>query len=168
MNRADRLYLFITGFLVIAAIAGGLTLALEHRKSQPMELALCQVEPPQQSGQLYIGGAVANPGVYTLRANDTIQAVLLSAGIEPGADFSQMKLHVPREGESELPQRIDINRAHPWLLQALPGIGEARAQAIVAYRTEQGPFRRIEDLLGVSGIGPATFDNLKDYITVSD
>jgi competence protein ComEA len=38
----------------------------------------------------------------------------------------------------------------------------------VGYRSEHGPFRRTEDLLKVSGIGPATFDRIKDYITVSD
>lgn len=168
MSRADRFYLFITGFLVIAAIAGGVVLATEHRRSQPLEMSLCQVEPPQLSGQLYIGGAVANPGIYPLREDDTIQALLLDAGVEPDADLSHIELHIPREGEAEMPQRIDINRAQPWLLEALPGIGEVRAQAIVGYRSEHGPFRRTEDLLKVSGIGPATFDRIKDYITVSD
>ena len=56
----------------------------------------------------------------------------------------------------------------PWLLEALPGIGETRAQAIVDYRNENGPFKRIEDLLQVKGIGEGTLDKIKDYITVSD
>ena len=54
------------------------------------------------------------------------------------------------------------------MLEALPGIGELLAQRIVDYRSENGPFRRIEDLLKVSGIAPATFEKIKDYITVSD
>ena len=168
MSRADRFYLFITVFLVIAAIAGGVTLAVQHSRSQPVEIVLSQTEPPEQSGELYIGGAVANPGIYSLKEGDTLQTLLSDAGIEPDADLSHIELYIPREGEEQSPQKIDINRAEPWLLEALAGIGETRAQAIVDYRSENGPFRRIEDLLKVSGIGSATFEKIKDYITVSD
>lgn len=168
MSRADRFYLFITVFLLVAAIAGGIMLAVQHSRSQPVEIVLSQTEPPEQSGELYIGGAVANPGIYPLREDDTMLALLLDAGVEPDADFSHIELYIPREGEEQAPQKIDINRAEPWLLEALPGIGEVKAQAIVGYRNEHGPFKRIEDLLKVSGIGPATFEKIKDFITVSD
>ena len=168
MSRADRFYLFVTVFLFIAAIAGGVMLAVQHSRSQPLEIVLSQTEPPKLSGELYIGGAVANPGIYSLREDDTMLALLLDAGIEPNADLSHIELYIPREGEAELPQKIDINRAEPWLLEALPGIGEVLAQRIADYRSENGPFRIIEDLLKVSGIGPATFENIKDFITVSD
>ena len=168
MSRADRFYLFVTVFLVIAAIAGGVTLAVQHSRSQPVEIVLSQTEPPELSGELYIGGAVANPGIYALREGDTLQTLLSDAGIEPDADLSHIELYIPREGAAELPQKIDINRAEPWLLEALPGIGEVLAQRIVDYRSENGPFRRIEDLLKVSGIGAATFEKIKDFITVSD
>ena len=57
---------------------------------------------------------------------------------------------------------------YSWVLEALPGIGEVLAQGIVDYRSENGPFKRIEDLLKVSGIGSGTFERIKDYITVSD
>jgi len=168
MSRADRFYLFVTVFLAIAAIAGGVMLAVQHSRSQPVEIVLSQTEPPELSGELYIGGAVANPGIYPLRDDDTIEAFLLDAGVEPDADLSHIELYIPREGEEQSPQKIDINRAEPWLLEALPRIGETRAQDIVDYRDDNGPFKRIEDLLKVSGIGEATFENIKDYITVSD
>ena len=168
MSRADRFYLFVTVFLVIAAIAGGVTLAVQHSRSQPVEIVLSQTEPPEQSGEIYIGGAVANPGIYPWREDDTVLALLLDAGVEPDADLSHIELYIPREGEDQSPQKIDINRAEPWLLEALPGIGEVIAQRIADYRSENGPFRRIEDLLKVSGISPATFENIKDCITVSD
>ena len=168
MSRTDRFYLFITVFLLVAAIAGGIMLAVQHSRSQPVEIVLSQTEPPEQSGELYIGGAVANPGIYPWQEGDTIQALLLDASVEPDADLSHIEIYVPREGEEQSPQKINITRAEPWLLQALPGIGEVKAQAIVGYRNEHGPFKRIEDLLKVSGIGPATFEKLKDYITVSD
>jgi len=168
MSRVDRFYLFVTVFLVIAAIAGGVTLAVQHSRSQPVEIVLSQTEPPEPSGEVYIGGAVANPGIYSLKEGDTLQTLLSDAGIEPDADLSHIELCVPREGEEQSPQKIDINRAELWLLEALPGIGEVLAQRIADYRSENGPFRRIEDLLKVSGIGPATFEQIRDYITVSD
>jgi len=168
MSRADRFYLFATVFLVIAAIAGGVMLAVQHSQNQPVEIVLSQTEPPELSGELYIGGAVANPGIYPLKEGDTLQTLLSDAGIEPDADLSHIELYIPRKGEEQSLQKIDINRAEPWLLEALPGIGEVTAQAIVDYRSENGLFRRIEDLLKVSGIGEATFEKIKDYITVSD
>jgi len=168
MGRADRLYLFVTIFLVIAVVVGGVMLAVKHSRSQPVEIVLSQTMPPQKSGELCIGGAVANPGIYSLREDDTLQTLLAHAGVEPDADLSHIKIYIPREGEANLPQKIDINRAEPWLLEALPGIGEARAQDIVDYRIENGPFKRIEDLLQVKGIGEGTFEKMKDYITVSD
>jgi competence protein ComEA len=168
MSRADRLYLFITVFLLIAAIAGGVMLAVQHSRNQPVEIVLSQTEPPEQSGELYIGGAVANPGIYPWQEGDTIQALLLDTGIEPDADLSHIEIYVPREGEEQSPQKIDINRTEPWLLEALPGIGGVLAQRIVDYRSENGPFRTIEDLLKVSGIGEGTFEKIKDFITVSD
>ena len=168
MSRADRLYLFVTVFLAIAAIAGGIMLAVQHSSNQPVEIVLSQTEPPAQGGELYIDGAVANPGIYPLKEGDTLQTLLSDAAVEPDADLSHIELYIPREGEDQSPQKIDINRAEPWLLEALPGIGEVLAQRIVDYRSENGPFRRIEDLFQVSGIGEATFENIKDFITVSD
>ena len=168
MSRADRFYLFATIFLVIAAVVGGVMLAVQRSQSQPVEIVLSQTEPPELSGELYIDGAVANPGIYSLEEGDTLQTLLSDVGVEPGADLSHIELYIPREGEVQSLQKIDINRAEPWLLEALPGIGEVLAQRIVDYRSENGLFQRIEDLLKVSGIGEATFEKIKDFITVSD
>jgi competence protein ComEA len=170
MSRADRVYLFITVFLLIAAIAGGTMLGLERSRNQPVQIILSQTQPPQQNGEVYIGGTVANPGIYPWKEDDTLQALLSAAGVEPDADLSRIQIHVPQEQEGEVQsfQKININRAEPWLLEALPSIGEVTAQAIVNYRTENGPFQRIEDLLKVKGIGEGTFDKIKDLITVSD
>ncbi len=168
MSHADRFYLFITVFLVIAVIAGGVTLAVKRSKSQPAEITLSHTAPPEQTGKIYIGGAVSNPGIYSFVEGDTIQALLSDAGIEPDADLNCIKIYIPQEGEKQFPQKIDINRAEPWLLEALPRIGETRAQAIADYRNENGPFKRIEGLLQVKGIGEGIFDKIKDYVTVSD
>ncbi|WP_181592969.1 helix-hairpin-helix domain-containing protein [Paenibacillus sp. YN15] len=62
---------------------------------------------------------------------------------------------------------IDINTASASRLDELPGIGPGKAQAIVAYRQANGPFRTPEELKKVKGIGQKTYDGLKDRITAS-
>ena len=57
--------------------------------------------------------------------------------------------------------------AAPEDLERLPGIGPAKAEAIAAYRTEHGPFRTVDQLMEVSGIGEATLEALRPYITAS-
>jgi competence protein ComEA len=168
MSRASRFYLSITILLAVAAIAGGVTLGLRHHQNQPVEIILSPTDLPEQSCELYISGAVANPGIYTLREGDTLVALLSAAGLEPNADLERIEIYVPGETQEQPPQKIDINRAEPWLLEALPGIGAVTAQNIVDYRAQNGPFRTTEETLQVSGIGPATFEKIRDYITVSD
>jgi len=65
-------------------------------------------------------------------------------------------------------EKVDINTADAETLRKLPGIGIKRAEDIVAYREEHGPFRIIEELTNVKGIGEGTLAGLIDYITVSE
>jgi competence protein ComEA len=62
--------------------------------------------------------------------------------------------------------KVPINVAPAAQLETLPGIGPSRAAAIVAYRSEHGPFESLEELLEVKGIGRKTLDNLRDLITL--
>lgn len=66
------------------------------------------------------------------------------------------------------PGRVNLNTAGLPELTALPGIGEAKAEAILAYRAENGPFESVEALEGVNGIGPKIIDGLRDYVTIGD
>ena len=168
MNQADRFYIFITVFLIIALAVGGVMLLTNRNKIQPVELVLSQAALPQQGGEVYIGGAVVNPGIYSLIEGETIQALLSDVGLEPDADLNHIAIYIPEEGEGQSPQKVDINRAEEWLLKAVPGIGATRADAIVKYRNENGEFKRVEDLLQVKGIGQGTLDGIKDYITVTN
>ena len=61
---------------------------------------------------------------------------------------------------------ISLNDATVADLIKLPGIGEAKANDIIAYRNEHGPFENIEDLKNVSGIGENLFAKIKDYLTI--
>jgi competence protein ComEA len=61
---------------------------------------------------------------------------------------------------------VDINAASATELQTLPGIGEAKAAAIVAYREEHGAYNAPEDLLQVKGIGESLLRKIRPYVTV--
>ncbi len=63
---------------------------------------------------------------------------------------------------------LNLNTATETELAALPGIGPSKAAAIVAWRNENGPFARVEDLLKVDGVGPATLVTLRDRVTVPE
>jgi competence protein ComEA len=64
----------------------------------------------------------------------------------------------------EADRLVDLNRATAVELEALPGIGPALAERIVAWRTRNGRFRTLEDLIEVRGIGPATLERLRPYL----
>ncbi|MBK7451727.1 MAG: helix-hairpin-helix domain-containing protein [Anaerolineales bacterium] len=60
---------------------------------------------------------------------------------------------------------VNINTASAEELDNLPGIGPTIAQRIVEYREANGSFQTIDDLMNVSGIGPSTFENIKELIS---
>lgn len=62
--------------------------------------------------------------------------------------------------------KVDINSAGPEVLEALPGIGPALAARIIKYRQTHGPFRRIEDIQEVPGIGPSKFQEMRERLAV--
>ena len=61
---------------------------------------------------------------------------------------------------------ININSATQSDLEKLPGIGSSTAEKIIDYRTKNGKFKKIEDLMNISGIGESKFNNIKDYISI--
>ena len=85
--------------------------------------------------------------------------------------YSPAKNAVPEQSdaatEDTVPAgKIDINQATAEDFAMLNGIGSVIAERIVAYRTENGPFKTIEDIKNVTGIGDVRFNQIKDYITV--
>lgn len=68
--------------------------------------------------------------------------------------------------EQEVIGKVNINEADMNILQTLNGIGEVKAKAIIDYRDKNGPFKQIEDLKKVSGIGDSVYEKIKDNITV--
>jgi competence protein ComEA len=153
--------------LVIMIITGSVVVWLKSSHSQAIEISLA---PGQEiEGEILVGGEVNNPGIYPIFANDNIEDIIRAAGgLKEGADLSRVELTICEVNEGEAPQKININRAEAWLLEALPGVGEARAQAIIGYRLQNGPFRDINELMKVPGFGDINFDKVKDLITVND
>jgi len=76
-------------------------------------------------------------------------------------------LDVQRDPARRLDYRIDINRADRVRWQNLPGVGEVLARRIVAHRAEHGPFRSIDDLQAVRGVGPKLTERLRPYLYVT-
>jgi len=152
--------------LIAIIVTGSMVIWSKSSRSQPIAISIDRGQ--KLAGEIYIGGAVNNPGFYPLRTDDRITNLIQAAGgTSDNADFNQVRLYVPHSAE-ELPQQIDINRAEAWLLQTLPGIGEVRTQAIIAYRQQNGRFHNTAELLKVAGIGTATYENIKHLITVAD
>ncbi|MCD8323654.1 MAG: helix-hairpin-helix domain-containing protein [Clostridiales bacterium] len=139
---------------------------------------------------VYICGAVEAPGVYELQSTDRIcQLVEMAGGLTQDADARSVNLaqtvedgemiYIPTVDEaaetgtaetetSVSPDdgRVNINTASVTELTALSGIGDAKAAAIVAYREEHGAFQSVEEIMQVSGIAQATYDRIKDEITI--
>ena len=135
-----------------------------------------------------VAGWVRHPGVYEFAGGArVIDAIEAAGGARPGAQLESLNLAAPlvdgtqilvvREG-SEAPAPagasggvaagglINVNTASASELEALPGVGEVIAQAIVDHRTENGPFTSVDQLLDVSGIGDATLEDIRELVTV--
>ncbi|MFC2002550.1 helix-hairpin-helix domain-containing protein [Chloroflexota bacterium] len=166
-NSFNKYWALITFLLIVIIALGSIAVWSRSRGSQPIEISIPQVQELQ--GEIYIGGAVNNPGFSPLRRADNIESLIQAAGgTTSSGDLSQVKLYIPSPGEGEQPQKVDINQAEAWLLMALPGIGEARAEAIVDYRRRNGPFRNINELTKVEDIGTTTYGRIRHLITVAD
>lgn len=136
-----------------------------------------------------VAGWVRRPGVYEFEEGArVIDAIDAAGGARTGAMLESLNLAapltdgsqilVPKEGdeaaapapsgsgEAVAGALINVNSASATELEALPGVGEVIAQAIVDYRTENGPFASVDQLLDVSGIGDATLESIRELVTV--
>lgn len=143
---------------------------------------------------VHISGAVKNPGVYSVENGARLYQVIELAGgmtkrakkdllnlAEPVVDGQKIHILSKKEYRSQSSSNsestkdsfsnetdvININTASVQQLTELPGIGPAKAAAIVAYRDENGMFSSEDDIKNVSGIGDATFSNIESMITVN-
>ncbi|MCR3921767.1 MAG: ComEA family DNA-binding protein [Firmicutes bacterium] len=171
-------------------LAGLLILGLLVRYLWLPKPTAVELTPPQGPAQdepiikdiiVHVAGAVSQPGVYTLPEGARVFAALEAAGgVLPDADehalnlaeplFDGRRITVPYLGENEdiggSTGKLNINAASVTDFDQLPGIGPTKAAAIVAYRDKNGPFKTLDDLANVTGIGINTVETLRDYITL--
>lgn len=158
----------IVSLLPIAVIiAGGLIIWSRADRGQAIEITLAPER--ERACNIQVAGEVNNPGIYPLDKEYNIEDMLrLAGGITDNADIDLPLLYISAQNEGQSPQKININQAEGWLLEALPGIGETRAQAIIEYREMNGFFRDIRELIQVEGIGETLYEEIKHLVTVSD
>jgi competence protein ComEA len=131
-----------------------------------------------------VAGWVRHPGVYEFHEGDrVIDAVEAAGGPRKGAYLAALNLAAPlADGQQVLVPKeataapagatpggstlVNVNLATAAELETLPGIGEVIAAAIVEYRERNGPFATVDQLEDVSGIGPATLEEIRDLVTV--
>lgn len=135
-------------------------------------------------------GAVTCPGVYLLRSGSRVfEAIQMAGGLKADADTRNLnqaavitdgqKLYIHTVGEipAELPGqtgtesisdgKVNINTASREELMTLPGIGEAKADAMIAYRQEKGLFSSVEEIKNISGIKEGVYSKIADSIKVN-
>lgn len=135
---------------------------------------------------VYICGQVKNPGVYALTSGSRVcDGIDMAGGTLKDASLDNLNLaSVLQDGEkvyvcskdevvtadSQDKQNddgiVNINKASKEELMTLPGIGETRAEAIIAYRNDNGMFETIEDIMNINGIKQSVFENIKALISV--
>lgn len=166
-SNFNRYWTLIIILLIAIVVTGGIVAWARYSPERPVEISLPQDQG--WSGEIYIDGAVTNPGFYPFTSEDSVEVLMQAAGgATSHADFNGLELYIPEVGEAPEPQKVDINRAEVWLLKALPGIGETLAQRIVDYRQQHGPFLNINQIVKVAGIGDATYQQIEHLITVAD
>ncbi|MFP7493571.1 ComEA family DNA-binding protein [Terribacillus saccharophilus] len=153
------------------------------------EAAPSQVEPAAVGSEqvvVDIKGEVRNPGVYELAPDSRVEGAIKAAGgVTENAEGRSINLaqrvadeqviYVAAVGEAEVSipaassaneaaDKININQADAQELTELNGVGEAKAQAIITYREESGPFTSVDQLMEVPGIGEKSLENMKEQI----
>ncbi|MCD6021068.1 MAG: Soluble ligand binding domain protein, partial [Actinomycetia bacterium] len=182
--------------VVFVAVLGGAGLWYARSLPKPVTIARAapggaSLGSPSSSPVVTIivdvAGEVERPGVYEFAEGDrVIDAIERAGGQLPKADLSLLNLAAPlTDGTQILVPRagppsvvvpggtagssgglININSASATELETLSGIGEVLAATIVEYREQNGPFASVDDLMDVSGIGPATLEEIRDQVTV--
>ena len=154
-------------------------MAGENETIQSEEASIC----------VFITGCIKNPGIYELSEGTRLyQLIELAGGFtdEAAQDYLNLAEYVKdgdkitvyseeeiinttvdiiTEKESK-EQYVNINTADKETLMTLPGIGEAKAEAILQYREDNGRFSAIEDIMNISGIKKGAFDKIKSLITI--
>jgi len=175
---AKSLLLVTYGVMIGLLMGGVLWIVSSPPRGNPVTLA---TRSSVQFVTAYISGEVVNPGVYQIPHGSRVKDLVeIAGGFLTSADVSKVNMAAIVTDSSHLNiislmaieniqnSLININTASQSELETLPGIGPVLAKYIIDYRLESGPFKRTVDIQSVPGIGPQTFDEIKDFITIGD
>lgn len=144
-------------------------------------------EAPTDDLVIDVVGRVRKPGIVTVpKGSRVFEAIEAAGGLKGKADTTALNMaRVLTDGEQLLvglepvqvpgaaaasggpaTAKINLNTATAEQLDTLPGVGPVTAQSILSWRTENGRFSSVEDLLEVKGIGDATLAELRELVTV--
>lgn len=194
MNAEPSPRNLIFAFVLIAIAIAGSALVLLATQPQTVTITIYPPEPtatplPSETPApitVYVTGEVLQPGLFTMPPGSRVlDAINAAGGATDVADLERINLagilrdgdqvHVFAQGESPGEAQaiatsaggtvIYINTATAEELEALPGVGPALAQEIIAYREANGPFTSMEDLDNVPGIGPTRLEQWADLIS---
>ena len=143
--------------------------------------AASSAEEATETVWVYVCGEVVSPGVYQLNAGSRVKdAIDLAGGLSLDAESTainqaqklkdQDKIVIPaknaQEGSATGSGLMNINTATRDQLVTLPGIGEAKATAIISYRESHGGFKSVEELQKIEGIKSGVYNKIKDSVSV--
>lgn len=161
-----------------------------QNKSQFEVLSSMDTSPISEVGEkqskiiyVQVQGAVQEPGLYEMKSGDRVNDLLTVA---KATNYNQEcvnlakklvdeeNIYIPKNDEACQQQMpvddngiVDINEANELELQTLPGIGEAKAKAIIEYRETNGTFEQKQDLLQVKGISENLLASIEESISLS-
>lgn len=187
IEKIKQYYLYIVIVVVCGLIITGLMMKPEQQDEEFI-VKNNQSEQKVETTYIYVDikGAVENPGVYKVEKGSRLfQVIRMAGGLIAVADDNAINksiilgdqdvIYIPKideefpnitqQSDEQVGGIININTASISELETLAGIGPTTAQNIIDYRTENGNFETINDLMNVSGIGESTFDKIKEFIT---
>lgn len=189
--REARLRVRVGAVIVVVLVALGCAVLATALTGSPTPVEIARgelgsggdaivVESP--SLFVHVTGAVMRPGLFELaEGSRVIDAIAAAGGFTDEANRDQLNLArlltdgeqfaVPAAGDdvdaaAASDGRVNLNTADAAALDTLPRIGPAMAARILAWREANGRFASVDDLRNVAGIGDATFDGLRDLVTI--
>lgn len=189
--KRNRIYIIMLSFCMSVLVGCRQEPKIETQQAEVLEETQeaeeAKTVAPGEKIYVQVSGAVASPGVYELAEGSRIfEAIELAGGVTEEADASQVNqaqkvadgemIYIRYQGEIEAEEvsqeqqedgKVNLNTATEEQLMTLPGIGQAKAKSIIAWREENGNFTKVEDLMKIEGIKEGVFSKIKDSIKVN-
>lgn len=187
-REAWPILLFVAALAVLALVLGGRDAPAQIAPPATATAPTSATSPDAGTSVfVHVAGAVRKPELYEFPAGARVaDAIHTAGGPLPKADLDALNLAeplvdgaqvlVPLKGAPAAPavasgssgdtSTVPLNSADQSQLETIPGIGPVTAAAILEHRDELGGFDSIDQLLDVDGIGPATLDDIRSYLTL--